>query len=143
MYCCKHKVHLYLEYHSVRPIVGIGPPPHPFASKSLHVLWLWCVLTNYFWKINVFYFIYRDTGKFARHLLCIVACVMTLMCVLVKYFWMISVFFIYQRLWEVRAAINVTYCCMCYDFYVFVYKIFLEGRCFPYSSKTMRSSRGI
>ncbi len=25
-----HKVHIYLEYHSIRPLVGIGtPPPHP------------------------------------------------------------------------------------------------------------------
>jgi hypothetical protein len=31
-----HKVHIYLEYHSVCPLVGIGtPPPHPLSRKRV------------------------------------------------------------------------------------------------------------
>jgi hypothetical protein len=34
-YCSKHKVHIYLEYLSVSPLVGIGTPPLPLSRKQV------------------------------------------------------------------------------------------------------------
>ena len=31
----KYKVHKYMEYHSVCPLVGIGTPPHPLLLASV------------------------------------------------------------------------------------------------------------
>ena len=38
--------------------------------------------------------------------------------------------FIYERHREVRAAFIIMYCCMCYDFYVFVCNTFLKDNVF-------------
>ncbi len=32
---CTHKSHIYLEYHNVCPLVGIGTPPHPLPQASV------------------------------------------------------------------------------------------------------------
>jgi hypothetical protein len=31
----QHKVLIYIEHHSVCPLVGIGTPPHPFSHKRV------------------------------------------------------------------------------------------------------------